>query len=132
MTSNERFRELRKNYFEMSMEEFGRILGISKSGVSEIESGRRNVTDQHIRLLTNATIKGQTVSEAWLRDGTGEMFIPRSRNQMIGDFLNSVMEDSDASFRKAFIEALSKLDESEWIILEKIADDLAARKKRAE
>ena len=47
---NSRIKELRKS-LDKSQEEFGKILGLSKSGVSEIEAGRRNVTEQHIIML---------------------------------------------------------------------------------
>ena len=82
MTINERIRKLRKEEFKISMEEFGGILGISKSGISEIESGRRNVTDQHIKLLTSSPIKGKQISESWLRDGKEPMFIPNPQDEI--------------------------------------------------
>lgn len=129
MSANERIRELRKSGLHMTMEEFGSILGISKSGVSEIESGRRSVTDQHIRLLTSSPINGETISEAWLRDGEGEMFVQRTRSQIIADFANDVMEDVDESFRKRFVEALSKLSVEDWEVLNKIVDELSAKKE---
>ncbi len=67
---NERIKELRK-YLKMNQEDFGKLLGITKSGVSDIESGRRNVTEQHIFMLKSQ----KNVNESWLRDGTGEMFV---------------------------------------------------------
>ena len=58
----------------MNQEEWGCILGISRPGVSDIESGRRNVTDKHIKLLCVEPIQGKYVNEEWLRTGQGEMF----------------------------------------------------------
>ena len=43
MTINDRFKELRKA-LGLSQEEFGNKIGLSKSGISNIESGTRNVT----------------------------------------------------------------------------------------
>ena len=131
MTINDRIRELRKDHLKMSMEKFGEILGISKSGVSEIESGRRNVTDQHIRLLTTSSILGRTVSAKWLRDGEGEMFVQRTRNQAIADYLNEVMEDDGSSFRARFIEALSRLDMDDWLVIEKLVDAITTKKEES-
>ena len=50
MTINDRFKELRK-IFGLSQEELGNKIGLSKSGISNIESGKRNVTDKHIKLI---------------------------------------------------------------------------------
>ena len=62
MTINERIRQLRKEELGMNMEQFGKLLGLSKSGVSEIESGRRNVTEQHIQMLTLKAVNGLIIT----------------------------------------------------------------------
>lgn len=127
MNTNERFREIRK-LCNMSQEELGSILGLSRSGVSEIESGRRNVTDKHIRLLTVDSIKGKFINEEWLRTGEGEPFKPLTRAQAITDFAADLIKEDD-SFKTRLIEALSKLSEDEWEVLEGIAKKLADNKK---
>lgn len=68
---NKRIRELRKE-LRLSQEKFGKILGISKSAICDMEAGRRRVTEAHILLLTNWNQK--TISESWLRTGDGSMF----------------------------------------------------------
>ena len=67
MTVNDRFRELRKT-FGLSQEELGNKIGLSKSGISNIESGARNVTDKHIKLICSEF----PVNEEWLRNGNGD------------------------------------------------------------
>ena len=67
MTINDRFKELRK-FFGLSQEELGNKIGLSKSGISNIESGKRNVTDKHIKLICSEL----PINEEWLRDGVGE------------------------------------------------------------
>ncbi len=123
---NERLRELRKT-LGMNMEEFGAVLGITKSGVSDIENGRRSVTNQHIRILTTTPINGERVSEEWLRTGEGEMFVPRTKNQVITDFMADLIMEDD-SFKKRIIEALAQLDEKDWEELERIALKVLERK----
>ena len=125
MTINDRIQELRKEHLHMTLDQFGEKIGLKKSALSLIENGRNAVTNQ----LFLSICREFRVNEEWLRDGTGDMFVQRSRNQVIAEFLNEVMEDVEPSFRKRFIEALSVLDESDWAVLEKIADQLAARKK---
>lgn len=47
---NARVKQLRKE-LKMSQEEFGKRLNITKSGVCDIESGRRNVQESHIVMI---------------------------------------------------------------------------------
>lgn len=117
---NERIAELRKKSLKLSMEEFGKRIGISKSAVNQIEKGVNNPSEQTISLICREF----NVNEAWLRTGEGEPFQKRTRNQELAEFLNDVMEDVDDSFKKRFITALSKLNSSDWESLKKIADEL--------
>lgn len=66
---NERFYQIRKS-LSLSQVEMGNAIGISASGVSNIEKGIRSVTKKHIRLLSAAF----NVEEEWLEHGTGTMF----------------------------------------------------------
>ena|SRR5699024_2239032 len=67
---NKRFIQLRKT-LKLNQRNLGDSLGLSNSGVSNIENGIRNVTDQHIRLLQS----NFNVNEDWLRHGNGDMFL---------------------------------------------------------
>lgn len=67
-TINNRFKQLRLAC-EKSQEEFGKILGLTKSGVSDIERGRRSVTNQHLIMLSNW--HEYNVNIEWLRTGEG-------------------------------------------------------------
>lgn len=126
MSINERFRELRE-LCHMSQAELGELIGLSRSGVSEIESGRRNVNDKHIKLLTVSSVNGKFINENWLRTGEGDPFKKLNRNQTITDFAGDLIKEDD-SFKARLIESLAKLSEDEWKVLEKIAVDLANKK----
>ncbi len=65
---NERLNLLRKE-LRLSQEEFGKRLGVGKSAISYLESGRSSLTDQMIKLIC----KEFNVSEDWIRTGKGEM-----------------------------------------------------------
>ena len=119
---NERMKELRKAMGK-SQEEFGKILGITKSGVSDIESGRRNVREQHIIMLRN-----ENVNEDWLRTGNGEMFIPETKDKQISKMLADVLKCEDSDFKKRLIVALSKMDDTGWNALEKFIDSITSQK----
>lgn len=115
---NNRIKELRKS-FGKSQEEFGKLLGLSKSGVSEIESGRRNVTEQHIIMLKN-----NGVNETWLRTGKEDMFVPVTRESEIAKLTMKCLEDEPDSFRNKLVSALARLSEDEWGVLEKVCKDI--------
>ena len=64
-----RIKEVRKT-LSLSQEEFGSRLGITGGGVSKIEKGARNVTDQMVLSICREF----NVSKIWLIEGHGEMF----------------------------------------------------------
>lgn len=125
-TINDRFRDVRKAC-KKTQEEWAAILGLSRTGVADIESGRRNVTDKHIKLLCIESIDGKNINETWLRIGEGDMFEPMSRGETIAQFAGELMKDEDDSFRRRLVEALAQLDEKEWEILEGIAKKLTKK-----
>lgn len=65
---NERIKEVRQ-YFKLTLEEFGRRIGMSKSGLSKVERGENGTTDQTITSICREF----GVNEDWLRTGIGSM-----------------------------------------------------------
>ena len=63
-TINQRVKELRMK-LGLSQDDFGNAIGLSKSGISNIENGARSVRESHIKLLC----ANFDVSESWLRTG---------------------------------------------------------------
>lgn len=63
-----RIKEIRLNR-GFSQEEFGKRLGVTKSTISNIETGRFNLTDSMVKLIC----KEFNVDENWLRTGEGNM-----------------------------------------------------------
>lgn len=115
MEVHERIRHLRKDILKLTQQEFSDSLKISRSNAGNIEIGRIAVTDRVILDICET----YNVSIEWLRNGTGEVFVPKTRNQVITDFLGDVIKDDD-SFKKRFIEALAALDIEDWEYLEKL------------
>ena len=70
---NNQIKLLRKE-LGLTMQEFGKNLGVSKSAISNIENGYNSLTEQMISSICNA----YNVNEDWLRNGTGEMFVESS------------------------------------------------------
>lgn len=71
MTQGERVREVRKS-LGLTLEKFGEKIGMKKNSVSQIENGKNNVTDANVK----AICREFSISEEWLRTGSGNMRIP--------------------------------------------------------
>lgn len=69
-TENERIHELRTT-LNLTLEKFGKKLGVTKVAISNIEKGNRNVTDQ----MRKSICLQYGVNESWLLSGVGNMFI---------------------------------------------------------
>lgn len=69
MTQGERIRELRKR-LNLTLEKFGKSLGVGKTAISKIEKGENNLTEQMAKLICREF----RVNYFWLTDGKGEMF----------------------------------------------------------
>lgn len=105
---------------KLSQSIFAEKIAVSRSAVCKMESGENSPSDQTINLICREFF----INEDWLRKGIGEQYQKRSRSQEIGDFISNIMVSSDDNFQKRFILALSKLNESDWEVLAKIADAL--------
>lgn len=116
---NERIKALRQS-LHMSQEEFGKTIGLSKSGISNIESGARSVRDAHIKLICSSF----NVGENWLRTGK-DIVTEVHETQIFDTFLRSLGYVTDMEYdevKESHIEDVT--DESGNIIEHiKVVDD---------
>lgn len=70
MVLNRRLKELR-THLGLSQKNFADRLGITDSGLSNLESGKRNLTEQ----MTISICREFNVNRAWLAEGVGDMFV---------------------------------------------------------
>lgn len=124
MTHGERVRDLRK-HFGLTLEQFGKNLGVGKTAISKIEKNERGLTEQ----MVVAICREYGVSEKWLRDGEGEMFVPVTRNEKIARFAGELMKDETPDFRRQLVEILADLNDEQWDALADFAEKLAGIKK---
>lgn len=115
---NDRIVKVRKE-IGLTQDSFAEKIGLSKNFVWMIEKGERVPSERTI----NAICREFDVNKEWLLTGEGEMFKALTRSQTITNFMGDLVVD-DNSFKARLIEALAKLDESEWETLEKIAKDI--------
>ena len=115
------------NEMKETKSKFANKLNVSQPFVSQLCSGVSVPSDRTISDICRI----YNVNEEWLRNGTGEMFKPRSKNQVITDFLADLIKE-DNTFRKDLIEALAELDEDDWEVLAKLAKRLAEKGSAAD
>ena len=123
LSEGDRLRMLRKA-LDIKQGEFAEKISTTQGHISDIENDRKNLSDRTIKLICLENWNGKTVNEEWLRTGEGEMFVPLTRSEAIAEFAGSLMKEEDASFKKRLVEALAKLNEQEWEVLEGIARKL--------
>lgn len=99
MSINERFKKIRI-LKKMNQEQFGNLIGLSKSGISNIENGIRNVTEKHIKLLCSEL----NVCENYLRTGIGEPFskMPQTTMETLKKDFN--LNDYDLNLIFAYLQ----------------------------
>ena len=118
---NERIKYLRKEILKITQEDFASRINLSRNFIAQIEIGTKTPSDRSIADICREF----NINEEWLRTGQGEMKKELTRNQEIQSFANDVMENVDESFKKRFMLALSKLNESDWETIEKIVTELS-------
>lgn len=112
----------------MNQSEFGEYVGIKRAAISDIERGRRAVTDRHIKAIILAP--DLNVSEEWLRTGSGDMFLPLSKEAELAKLTADIFRDPEDSFRRRFIHMLAALTPEDWKRIEQLMDMLAEETKK--
>ena len=102
---------------------FSEQLNVSAAYISQMCSGARFPSDRTIADICREF----NVSEAWLRDGVGDMEVKRTMNQELALIINELMTESDESYRKRFVAALLELPPEFWPELKRFLEKLAAR-----
>lgn len=124
MTIGERVKTLRKE-LGLTLEKFANPIGIHRGSLSAIENDKSGVSDRTLL----AICREYGVSEEWLRDGDGEMFVPVTRNEKIARFAGELMKDETPDFRRQLVEILADLNDEQWDALADFAERLANIKK---
>lgn len=123
---NERVKILRKA-LDLTMEQFGRKLGVGKSAIADIESGRNNVSSQIVKVICITNWGGKYVNEIWLRTGEEDMFIPMDLEEELADLIATITYEPFGSFKRRLLSVLVSLTEEQWLMLADIAEKLAGK-----
>ena len=120
---NERIKELRKA-LGLTQQDFAERIGVKRNTIAQYEIGRNPPIDAVITSICREF----NVSESWLRGGTGEMFIERTRNEELSAFFGEVLSVDD--FRARLFSVMSRLSTEEWALLEKMAHQLVEEEQK--
>lgn len=114
MTQGERVKQARKS-LGLTMEKFGERLGVTKTAISLIESGKNNLTDANIK----AICREFNVDYIWLTTGEGEMFVDSD-----DDFIEKIdrIMAGESDIRKNAIKALVNASTEDIEALDRLID----------
>lgn len=115
---NDRIKQVRK-MLDLTLDEFGSRVGISKSGLSKIERCVSGVSDQTVRSICREF----NVNEEWLRTGNGDMFNqdePSILARLSGEYKLTQREE-------AVIAAFLELNDADRGAIMRYVDNLVAK-----
>ena len=118
---NERVKELRKA-LGLTSEKFGAKLGVGKTAISGIETGRRGLTDQ----MFLSICREYNVNPGWLETGNGPMF---REDPEENDYMIAASKLSDDPLVTSCLIEYAKLQPDERDIVQKYIDNLIKRYK---
>lgn len=114
MTIGKRIKQIRKE-FNLTQEKFADRIHTSRSNLGNIETDTFMVQERIIFEICREF----DVNRVWLETGEGEMFIQKSRDDEISIWAASLQDVPD-SFKYKFAHALSKLNDRDWEVIEKV------------
>lgn len=110
----DRIKNLRKE-LKLTQQEFADRIGVKRNTVGLYEIGQSGISDTVIK----AICREFGVNETWLRTGEGEMFRPRTNEEILTEFAADLAFEGDESFKKKVVTALAKMDDETWAAFEK-------------
>ena len=124
---NERLKKLRKA-LDLTQQEFADRFGSKRNTVAKYETEVNTPSAAVVSLICREF----NVSEEWLRNGTGEMFLPTDRNADIARLTKQLLDEESDSFKNRLISILANLSIEEWQYLEKRAKELCGIDKNVD
>ena len=121
----DRLKELRKA-LHLTQQKLADKLGVKQNTIAQYEMGRNEPSDAVIVSICREF----GVSEDWLRNGNGDMFIPMTRDEEIASFIGGVQSDIEDTFKKRFISALAKLSTEEWKAIEHLIENMISEREQ--
>lgn len=116
----DRIKELRRA-LDLTQDEFGGRIGITKSSISTMESGRSNPSEQTLRSMCREF----GASYLWLTTGEGSMFENGSDDAALHVMVDRVMASENERVKQIF-KNLGDFTEEDWRQVNAVLDKLLA------
>ena len=116
----DRIKELRRA-LDLTQEEFGGRMGITKSSISTMESGRSNPSEQTLRSMCREF----GASYLWLTTGEGAMFEDGNDDAALHVMVDRVMASENDRVKQIF-KNLGDFTEEDWQQVNALLDKLLA------
>lgn len=107
----------------LSVDKFGEKLGVTRYAIFRLEKGERKITDQMVKSVCNTF----DINEVWFRTGEGEMYIKKDFEADLAHFTAKLFTENSDSFKNRLISVLARLSESDWEVLERVANELTKK-----
>lgn len=114
----DRIKKIRRD-LDLTQQEFADRLGVKRGTIANYEIGRNEPVDSIISLICREF----NVSEEWLRNGTGEMFVPDASDELEAVVKEYCLSNADQVILEKFVH-LS--DEAREAIINYMIDVVAA------
>lgn len=114
----DRIKKIRRD-LDLTQQEFADRLGVKRGTIANYEIGRNEPVDSIISLICREF----NVSEEWLRNGTGEMFVPDAGDELEAVVKEYGLSNADQVILEKFVH-LS--DEAREAIINYMIDVVAA------
>lgn len=124
MEVGERIKELRKNLLGISMETFGKKIGVAKNTVSQWETGTNGISESMIRSIC----REYNVDYFWLTEGKGNPFMEFPTVLIDQLAFEYDLDDYDKSIITEFV----KLTKEERAIIVKYMKNVIAKQEKKE
>lgn len=112
-TERERLKQLRKA-LDIKQGDFAEKISTTQGHISDIENGRKNLSDRTIKLICLENWNGNSVNEEWLRTGKGNMFQSLPEEDETAALVSELLLNTDDevySLIKDIMKAYMGLDE---------------------
>ena len=108
--------------------EFANKLHLTPSSVTKFCKGERALSDRTIADICRVF----GISEAWLREGRGEMFAPLGRKERLAKTFGQFLGKNPDEVQTALFEIVCNFDDSDWEKVAKYAEEIVQARKRQE
>lgn len=123
-TINERLQSL-LDALNISKTDFAKKIHVSPAFVSMICSGKSSPSERTIKDIC----REYGVDEIWLRDGIGEMFRPRTREDEIVEFCADLLGPDATDEQKDLVVKLARLTPEQWQFMYDLIKTLSGDEK---